>query len=82
MKKKVKVLTAQQAIEKYKYYKEELIRTQQAQAELKEKLKAKNKEIEFLRKELEEDFPALLKKYKFQRKLTQQHWIMYYLEGE
>ena len=79
---KVKVITAQKAIERYKYYKEEIIRIQQAQVELKEKLKAKNEEIESLKKKLEEEFPALLKKYKAQRKLMQQHWIMNYLEGE
>lgn len=79
---KVKVLTAQKAIEKYNYYKEEITRIQQAQEKLKEKLKAKNEEIESLKRKLEEEFPALLKKYKLQRKLTQQHWIMNYLEGE
>lgn len=79
---KVKVLTAQKAIEKYNIYKEKLQMMEKAQVELKEKLKAKNEEIEALKQKLNEEFPDLLKKYKAQRRWIRLNWIMNYLEGE
>lgn len=57
--KKVKPLTATEAVQKMNYYKAELQRITNAQAELNKKLKAKNKEIESLKEKLKE--PVSLK---------------------
>lgn len=78
MGKKVKVVTAAQAIEKYKKQKEELIRIQKALEERNIQIKELNKKVA----QLLLLNANLRKQNKSLRKICNRIWVFDYLDGE